>query len=246
MTKVITMQNKYGIKFPYQEAKLLKIKESEEEPEKRYLWKTPGGYTFVYCDGDWKLLEKYIRDCGCIAPKDRVWITKENLALLQEEILRMIEAYQTVNVDSLRELVLGILSSEGYQPVDEDFRQRILDLIENYNTINWDTIQQRIISLISEALDNNLDIDALESRITQTLSTQMNSNIDNFKAEVRELISQSEIPANLQQRLQNIEARLTAEENKVDKDTIYNDSALRALIQEIASEHDNFITATEV
>jgi hypothetical protein len=45
------------------------------------------------------------------------------LKLLQEEILKGIQEYQTVNTTNLRDLVLELLSSEGYQPVDEEFRQ---------------------------------------------------------------------------------------------------------------------------
>lgn len=147
MPKIIRTQNKYGIKFPYQEGNLLRIMESEEEPTKKYLWKTPGGYIFVYCDGDWKLLEKYLKDCGCADPKDMSkYTTLADLEEIKQEILSLLEEFQLID--------------------DEKFRE--------------------------------------------------------------------------------LEERILAEENKVDNDTLFDDSAIRALIQEAVLEHNNFITATPI
>ena len=44
----------------------------------------------------------------------------------------------------------------------------------------------------------------------------------------------------------DLEQRLQALENKEDKDTIYNDSELRTLIQQLDAENNNFITAVDV
>jgi hypothetical protein len=70
-------------------------------------------------------------------------------------------------------LVLELLSSEGYQPVDEEFRQWVIDLLDD------------------------------------------------------------------------LETRLTAEENKPDKDTVFNPSELYSMIQTAITEHQVFITAED-
>jgi hypothetical protein len=109
--------------------------------------------------------------------------------------------------------------------------------------VNLNSLYTQIESLIANAINQNIDLETLKSQILQTLSSEIQSDLDLFKQQVNDLISQHELPANLQERLQNIETRLTAEENKPDQDTIFDDTAIRQLIQQAIADHDNFVTA---
>lgn len=184
MPKVITIQNKYGIKFPYQEGHLLRIQESEEEPVRKYLWKTPGGYTFVYCDGDWKLLQKYIRDCGCDKPKE------SNESISKEDF------------EALKQQLLEYLNLNGQIP--EGLEQRLVDLEnrEDHDTVYDDTALREWVRQLANSGQTGLGYD--DSALWEA---------------VQQLI------------------------NKEDHDTIYNDTELRNIIQGLQSEHGDFLTA---
>ena len=148
MAKVIVLKNPYKVRFPNQKDDLLKIMESETAPSKYYIWKTLDGYLFVYCDGKWIGIQKYINgDYAC------KWAVNPKPGCDCEE---------TMDINELK--------------------QEILNYIEqNFDGVSTD-----------------------------------------------------------------LEQRLQALENKEDKDTIYNDSELRTLIQQLDAENNNFITAVDV
>ena len=137
MAKITLMKSPYKVKLPYQEGHLLKIWESEEEPPKKYVWKTPGGYLFCFYNNKWMLVDKYVIAMKAIIDASKQNnISEKDLDNLKSALLDKIAKYISVNGVVPEWLEERLAEIENKNEQDSEYDAYLKELIDRLDREN--------------------------------------------------------------------------------------------------------------
>jgi len=254
MGKIKLIQSPYRIKIPWQEGNLLRIWNDKKEPPRKYIWEREGIY-YIWCRGSWIFLDLYLNapnvDCSCKKSEEQ---TEDTLEEFRKDIMNQVSKYVSGYSSKTQDIDNRVAALENI-----DHSQFITDDdLDEYATKTY--VNDQIQEVTNEELENRMT-DLENSMSNYATLSELSANYYKKGAVINQFVSKSELEqsvenagflkadantiSDINNSIDAVSSRVTTLENKEDKDTVYDDTAIRLSISNLQRDLSNNISSTE-